>query len=110
MTFGQSLLNFYVDTPAAVGQAVRTSLLLWQGEWNYDITVGTPYLLGIIGKHPQAVADQTVQDVILNTQGVTGITNYQSSIDETTRFYSVQATINTIYGTTEIDLANFLNY
>lgn len=109
-TWGNSEKDFYIDVPAAVGQAVKTRLLLWEGEWYLDTDVGTPYLEGIIGRHPQSTADTTVQNQVTGTQGLLDITQYQSTIDPLTRFYSVIMTVNTIYGPTEVDLSNFVNF
>jgi hypothetical protein len=80
------------------------------GEWFLDVEEGTPYLQGILGKHSQELADITIQDRILGTQGVTGISDYTSNLDRDTRFLSVEATIDTIYGQTEIDTSNQNDY
>lgn len=110
-TFGQNLQNFYIDEPAAVGQAVKTRLLLWLGEWFLDTAEGTPYMQGILGKHSQSVADATVQNRIQGTQGFSGFTGFQSSLNPGTRAYSVNNTdINTIYGPTSVQLQNLVNY
>lgn len=108
--FGQSANDFYNNVPAAPGQAVKTSLLLFQGEWFLDSSVGTPYFVGILGKHSQALADATVQNQILNTEGVTNITQYTSNIDPATRAYSVEAAINTVYGPTQVQIQNYVNF
>lgn len=106
-SFGNGQLDFYNNVPAAVGQAVETALLLWLGEWYLDTTVGTPYVQGVLGKTSQDVADGTIQTVVLNIQGVDDISNYQSSIDPNTRAMTIQMTINTVYGPTEVDIQNF---
>ena len=110
MTFGQSLKDFWSDVPEAPGQVAQTSLELWLGEWYIDITQGTPWIEGVLGKHSQAMADATVQTQILNTQGVTGIASFQSTIDPDTRAYSVTATINTVYGPTDVQIQNYANF
>lgn len=119
-TFGGGLGNFYIDEPAAVGQAVGTRLKLWLGEWSFNTDSGTPYLDGIIGKHPTQEADQTIQTEVLATQatqlgggtidGVVDIQKYLSELDTEARSFSVQLTINTIYGPTVVDLQNYRNY
>jgi hypothetical protein len=72
--------------------------------------VGVPYPQGVIGKHSQAQADATIQDATLNVQGVTDISSFSSSIDPSNRAYSATMTIDTVYGPTEVDLQNFLDY
>lgn len=94
--------RFLIDSPATVGQAVRTRLLLALGEWFLDMTEGTPYKTSILGTGTKAIYDQAIQERILGTQGVTSIESYASFLDED-RHLSVAATINTIYGQTTVN-------
>lgn len=109
-SFGNGLGDFYIDTPAAVGQAVGTRLKLWLGEWSFDTSQGTPYLDGILGKHNQADADQTIQTIVNETTGMVDIQKYQSTVDTVKRNLSVQMNIDTIYGPTVVTLQNYVNY
>lgn len=109
-SFGQGQLNFWRDVPEAVAQAVKTRLLLWTGEWFLDTTDGTPYMLGILGKHSQTTADVTIQDRIENTQGMVNIESYESEINPDTRDMSVITTLNTLYGPTELQVENYVNF
>lgn len=105
-TFGNGSLDFYFNVPAAVGQAVQTGLLLWQGEWFLDTSVGMPWIQGVLGKQTQAVADGTIQNQVVNTQGVTDISSYESEFDTVNRTMDVALKIDTIYGPTQVDIAN----
>lgn len=98
-TFGAGPANFLVNTPETVAQSVRTRLLLWQGEWFLDITVGTPWLQQILGTGKgKALRDLVIQTRVLQTIGVTGINDYFSNDDQETRKMAVKMTITTIYG------------
>lgn len=111
MTFGSSQKNFLVNTPATVAQAVETGLRLWLGEWYLDLNVGVPYPEGVIGVHSKETADQTLISAIRNVQGVTNLTNWVSTIDPTTRKYSsISATLYTLYGETQLQIANLGNF
>lgn len=105
-TFGQSQLNFMSNTPETVAQVVMTSLDLWLGEWYLDVTLGMPWIQGVLGKNNQATADITVQDYILGVQGVTDIAKYASIDNQSIRKYSAACTIDTLYGPTDVDVAN----
>lgn len=109
-TFGNGLEDFYVNVPAAPGQAVATRLRLWIGEWSFDTSKGTPYMTGIIGKHSQAEADQTIQAEVNDTQGVTGISSYESINDSERRAFSVAMKVDTVYGPTAVTLQNYVNF
>ncbi|MBL0320448.1 MAG: hypothetical protein IPP74_14330 [Alphaproteobacteria bacterium] len=104
MTFGNGLLDFYINNPAAVGQAVETRLKLWLGEWFVDVTQGTQYQTNVLGTGKATSAGPTIRQRILETQGVTEITKFDLNIDVNGRSLSIVATINTIYGTTNIQV------
>lgn len=105
-TFGQSQLNFLSNSPDTVAQVIKTSLLLWLGEWYLDLTVGMPWIQGVLGKHNQSTADVTVQDYILQVQGVTDISKFGSIAQEDVRKYTASAQVDTVYGKTAIQVAN----
>ena len=77
-----------------------TRLKLWRGQWFLDTNDGTPWLQDILGKH-EAV-DMIIRNRILGTPGVKEITEFQSVLDPDTRTLSIQVTIDTNYGSTEI--------
>lgn len=101
MRFGQSGADFLVNSPAAVAQLVLTWLLLWQGSWFLDTTVGTPYATDVLGYGTKGVYDLAIQNQVLNTQGVTGISAYSSTLDTAARTLTVTMTIETQFGTAE---------
>lgn len=97
-TFGQGASNFLIDNSRCVAQSVLTRLRLWEGEWFLDVTEGTPWLQSILGKNTAPLYDIALRQRILDTQGVTGITDYESNLDRNTRLLSVTATISTQFG------------
>lgn len=109
-SFGSGQLDFYRDVPEAVGQAVKTGLLLWLGEWFLDTSKGTPYMQGVLGKYPKTTADITIQDQTLGITGVTGIASYESVLNTDSRGLDVSLTVDTIYGPTPVQVQNYANY
>lgn len=101
-SFGSSMADFYIDEPSAVAQAVMTRLKLWQGEWFLDDTEGAPYLQGILGKYTLDTVKQLISQVILETQGVTSIESFDAVYNGENRSLTVNAVINTDYGTADI--------
>lgn len=97
-TFGLNKGNFLIDTPEAVAQAVKTRLLLIQGEWFLDITAGTPYNAKILGAGRVATFSSALRQVIIETKGVTNIIKFSAFFNAATRKASINATINTLYG------------
>ena len=102
-TFGRASGNHIKDTPETVAQAVRTRLGLIQGEWFLNTSLGTPYNSKILGAGMVATYDRAIQEVILKTRGVKSLVAYSSSIDPTTRAASVNCTIDTIYGSINVN-------
>lgn len=109
-SFGNGQLDFLRDSPEAVGQIVKTSLLLWLGEWFLNTLDGCPYLQGILGKYSEANADVVLQDYILQIQNVTDIQNFVSSKNPDTRKLSVSMNVDTAFGPTVVQVANYANY
>ena len=96
MTFGAGSANFLVNSPDAVAQAVMTRLRLLTGEWFLDTSEGTPYATQILGRNTEATYDQAIRERILDTEGVTELVRYSSSL--VGRRLSIDATIDTVYG------------
>jgi hypothetical protein len=104
MTFGNGLLDFYIDSPEAVGQSVETRLRLWAGEWFLDITEGTQYQTNVLGTGKSQSAGPIIRQRILETEGVTDIMSFDLNIDADNRKLTVLSTIDTIYGQTKIEV------
>lgn len=105
--FGNGQLDFLINSPEAVAQAVETYLRLWLGEWFLNLNDGTPWLEGVFGYNSQDEADQTLIQTVLGIQGVQDLTNWKSTVNPVTRAYvSVNATLDTIYGQTALQMEN----
>lgn len=100
--FGRGPAEFLVDSPEAVAQAIQTRLRLETGEWFLDVSEGTPYQEQILGANRQTTYDVAIKSRILETPGVVALTSYSSYIKSDARAISVTATVQTIYGTTQL--------
>ena len=92
--------DYLVNTPEAVAQAVATRLGLWQGDWWLNQAAGMPWLTQVLGYGTQLLYDQAIQEQILGTPGVRGITSYSSTFNPTTRQLKVTVSLSTDYGPT----------
>ena len=103
MVFGLGDNNtHYRNSPEAVAQAVMTSLKLFEGEWFLDVTAGIPYYQKILGFNNMTQFDFIIKEAILNVQGVVSLASYSSSYNSYSRKATVNAKINTEYGTTTV--------
>ena len=98
MTFGRSSLNYYINDRRGVGQVVSTRLRLWLGQWYLNVPDGTPYMTQVLGKYTDNLRDAAVQARIYGAPGVTQIQAYNSELDRQSRDWTVNASIDTIYG------------
>ncbi len=98
MQAGHGAADYWEDDPRGVAQAVVSRLRLLAGEWFRDLAEGTPYVGGVFGKHTRESYDPVIRERILDTEGVTAITSYESSCDGETRRLTVSVTIDTEYG------------
>lgn len=98
MTFGQGSADFLINSPECVAQAVLTGLKLWQGEFFLDTSAGMPWSTEVLGYNTQQLYDDAIKSQVLSTQGVTGITSYNSSLNTETRMLSVEIGVQTAYG------------
>lgn len=84
-SFGKSMQNFLLDAKA-VAQAIRTNLLLLQGEWWEDTGDGLPLFQSIIGQlgipDRLSTAELLIKERILSTQGVVDILSFESSYED----------------------------
>lgn len=99
------LNNFLRDVPEAVGQAIKTRLLLITGEWFLNLNEGTPWYTQVLGKYTAGIYDTVIKSRIIGTPGVLSIDTYQSTIDPDTRSLDVNATVTTIYGVTTLEVS-----
>ncbi|MFC8686309.1 hypothetical protein [Brevibacillus porteri] len=92
---------FLVDA-AAVGQAIKTRLLLLQGEWWEQLDDGLPLFQNILGtrgdQRELQQVDLLVQERILGTPNVANIVEFQSSYAN--RTYSFRGEAETTFGVT----------
>jgi len=100
-SFGKGSQDFLADA-AAVAQAIKTNILLLQGEWWENIGEGLPLFQSILGQsgtteHLKAV-DAIIRDRISSTKGVSSIQNFSSTYEN--RRYSFSCTVTTTVGQT----------
>ena len=85
-------------------QRVRIRLQKQLGEWRYNMASGIPWLptatqAGILGsKNATEAAKSIISSVALATDGVTGVQIPYFAFNTTTRVYTLQMSLTTIYG------------
>lgn len=107
--FGQGNLD-YITGREAVSQAVRTRLKLLLGEWWEDLEDGLPLFQVILlqrnTEDGRRTIDLLMQERILGTMYVTGISSFTSAVKNGQ--YKATATIDTEFGqiveTTELEV------
>lgn len=96
---GQGTSNFLSDLEAVV-QAIRTTLLLLQGEWWESLATGTPVFQGILGvpNTSNGVA-LIIRSRILSVPYVISVNNVSVSYVNNSRSYTFSCSVQTQFGT-----------
>ncbi|WP_089177157.1 hypothetical protein [Bosea sp. AS-1] len=97
-SFGNGAADFWKDQPEAVAQAVQTRLFLFEGEWFLDSREGMTWNTQVLGVRTANTRDPAIRRRVLGTQGAKALLDYSSSLNRDTRGFSVNMTIDTIYG------------
>ena len=92
----------YLSGREAVGQAVKTRLLLLYGEWWEDQEDGLPLFERILSSSGSDENKRAV-DIIFarrigDTTGVLNVSWYDSTFDRNKRAYSFSCAVDTVYG------------
>jgi hypothetical protein len=82
----------------AVEQAIKTRLLLFQGEWWENLNVGLPLFQSILGKRNLQAIQLAITAVISQTPFVSAVLSIQANLDDANRAYSFTATVQTQFG------------
>lgn len=97
--------GFWRDVPDAVAQAVTTRLGLETGQWFLNLNEGIAWHGDVLGERTTATRDPAIRARILGTAGLRALATYDSQVDRDTRAFSVQATIDTVYGAAALTAA-----
>lgn len=106
-SFGNGSADFWKDQPEAVAQSVQTRLFLFRGEWFLDATEGMTWKTEVLGVRTANTRDPAIRRRVLGTTGCRSITAYSSNLNRDTRAFSVNLTIDTIYGAATVTGVNF---
>jgi len=95
-TFGQGIQNYKRDL-AAIELNIQTRLKSWKGDCFYKPAEGVDYN-NFLDVGTKNFLDSDVKRVILQSEGVIKITEYESSLDRDSRALTASVTIITIFG------------
>jgi hypothetical protein len=95
-TYGQGQNNYKVNQ-AAIQQNIQTRCLSFLGDCFFDLGAGIDWFNFLGGSKDQLALQLAISAVILNTSGVTGINLVLVSLDDTTRQFTVQYQVQTVY-------------
>ena len=102
MTFGSGQMNFWINQPEGVGQAIMTRLRLNRGEWFADLSEGTPWKTEVLGERTRWTRDTVVRERVDTTPGVTEIMRYESRLNVNTREWTARVTADTAFGVVQV--------
>ena len=92
--FGQGKSNF-ISGNDAIGLNIRTRVFEWVNDCFFNMTAGVDWLNGLGSRGQQKIIEQQIRKVILNSYGVTALTDFSMSLIG--RAINVSYSINTIF-------------
>ena len=101
-TFGSGIQNYKRDL-AAIELNIKTRLQSWKGDCFFLPAEGVDYN-NFLDVGTKNFLDSDVKRVILQSEGVIKITEYESSLDRESRAFSAQVTILTIFGVATVEV------
>lgn len=85
----------YARGSEAIGLDVKTRLMSWVGDCFFDMPAGIDWWNRLGSKSQRSLLEADIKRVILQTEGVTGITSFDTTLQG--RKFSANYSINTIY-------------
>ena len=83
----------------AIEQHLRQRLQTFFDEWFLDGRIGIPYFQQILKKNPDlTVVDSLLKKEIIETQGIEELTQFNVSLDKSTRELKISFKVRTIEG------------
>lgn len=106
-TFGGSKLDYFTETEA-VAQAIKTKLLLLEGEWWEDLELGFPLFTEVLGQTGTKDALEAIQllvtEKMFEVEHVMAVEEYVGTLDRQTRQYSATCIVETEYGQLQLEV------
>lgn len=99
-TFGKGKAN-YAGGNEAIGLNVKTRLLSWVGDCFFDLPAGIDWWNRLGSKGQRSLLELDLRRVILQSEGVTGITSFDTTLQG--RNFTASYNINTVFSREFID-------
>ena len=96
--FGKGQLD-YLTGNAAVAQDIKNRCLSFIGDCFFATNAGIDWF-NLMGKGTQIQLNLAISAMILGTDNVTGISQYQTNLNPVTRAFRVQYQVQTAFSTT----------
>lgn len=100
--FGKGIQDYKRDL-AAIELNIQTRVKSWKSDCFFALAEGIDYN-NFLDVGTKNFLDSDVKRVILQSEGVIKITEYESSLDRDSRDFTATATIITIFGTSVIEV------
>jgi len=99
-----------VDAADQLEQNLKIRLQFFNAEWFLNTTNGLPFYSDILVKNPNIPnIDSIIKAEILDTDGVLELLEYISAFDNSAREYSIDFTVRTEFGQSELQVSLFNN-
>lgn len=100
-TFGRGFQD-YKSSDRAIAQNVKTRVQSFYRDCFFDMEAGIDWF-NLLGYGTQEFLYMSIQETVINTEGVTGINSVNIDYDRENRTFTIKYDIQTIYSKSYID-------
>lgn len=101
-TFGHGKGD-YVSQNAAIGLDIRTRILSWLNDCFFDMGAGVDWINRLGSKNQKTLLEADLRRIILTTENVTGILEFDTSLNLDNRGFTANYSVSTIYSKSFVD-------
>lgn len=95
--YGHSRSSYYIDNAQSVGLNIITRLREWYRDCFFALENGIDYPVRLGSYNQKENLDNDIQYIILNSRDVIDLTEFNSTYNRNTRFYTFSAKVLHIY-------------
>ena len=99
--YGRGKADYLTDNDCVVLD-IKTQLREWKYNCFYNLLRGIDWRTRLGEKNQKDFLDEDILDILVNHEEVEEVTSFSSTLDTSLRLYTLNTSITTIYGNTDL--------
>lgn len=101
--YGRGKADYLTDNDCVLLD-IKTQLREWKYNCFYNLLRGIDWRTRLGEKNQKDFLDEDILDILVNHEEVEEVTSFSSTLDTSLRLYTLNASITTIYGNTDLSI------